>query len=81
MVGHIKALSAGGGSFLIERKLPEIVVPEQKIKTSKIEQTSGGYLNINYDNWRHMYTDECTGQIIPEQFGPCSYDRRVRVLQ
>ena len=62
---RLSALSTGGGSFPLEPELPEVVVPEQKVKTSKIKQTSGGYVNVNYDNWKHMYTDEYTGEIFP----------------
>ena len=65
LVGLIKPLSTGGGDYPLEPKLPEVVLQESKSKTSKIKQVSGGYLSINYNNWKPMYTDEYTGEILP----------------
>ena len=64
-VGLLNALSTGG-TFPLESKLPEIVMPKET-KKSKVKKVSGGYLSISHDNWKHAYTDEYTGEILPSQ--------------
>ena len=48
-------------------KLPEIHMPREPIKTSQIEKTGGGYMNISYDNWKPRYVDEYTGEVLQDQ--------------
>ena len=57
----INALSFSNSIFPHEAKTPEIVVPKEDTKHSKIKKTSGGLLSITYNNWKPMYTDEYTG--------------------
>ena len=61
----MNALRTGGGSFPLEPKLPEVVMPSDDVRTSKIKKTSGGYLSIAYDYFKAMYTDEYTGEMLP----------------
>ena len=42
-------------------------MPKEEVKHSKIPKTSGGFLGITYDNWKPMYSDEYTGEILPGQ--------------
>ena len=46
----INALSSGESEFPHDAKLPEMIVPDARIKTSKIKKTAGRYLSISYDN-------------------------------
>ena len=50
LMNMLNALSSGNKAFPLEAKLPEIVGPPEKVKTSRIKKTSGGYLRISYDN-------------------------------
>jgi hypothetical protein len=64
-VGLLNALSTGG-TFALESKLPEIVMPKET-KKSNIKKVSGGYFSIAYDNWKQAYTDEYTGENLLSQ--------------
>ena len=48
----------------MEPKLPEVVMPGEDVRTSKIKKASGGYLSNAYENFKAMYTDEYTGEIL-----------------
>ena len=63
----IQALASGNCRFQLEPKLPEVVMPKEEVKRSTIKKASGGYLNISYDNWKPFYSDESTGELLPNK--------------
>lgn len=63
----IQALASENGSFPLEPKLPEVLMPKEEVKRSTIKKASGGYLSISYDNWKPFYSDEYTGELLPSK--------------
>ena len=39
---------------------------KDEVRESRVPKTGGGYLSIKYDHWKPRYTDEYTGELLPD---------------